>query len=170
MTDVFLTWDQTKDPQACRTNKNDYHTVSRDPARTPFQWDSTKNSGFSLADETWLPVAENYTKNNVELQLEQPFSHLNLFRRLINLRENPTMKYGKMDIQAIDSDLLVYKREMANGAGDVFLIILNLGGTEKAVNLTDNFQNLPTKMTIKVISTHAEKHKAGYDFFFYLFE
>lgn len=45
LTDVYISWNNTKDPQACRTNPNDFHAVSRDPARTPFQWDDTKNAG-----------------------------------------------------------------------------------------------------------------------------
>lgn len=45
MTDVFLTWEQTKDPQACNAGKDHYLEKSRDPARTPMQWDATVSSG-----------------------------------------------------------------------------------------------------------------------------
>lgn len=46
--DVHLTWEETLDPQACNTNPTDYHTFSRDPARTPFPWNAQKNAGYNL--------------------------------------------------------------------------------------------------------------------------
>lgn len=49
MTDVYISWKDTVDPQACRTNENDFDRVSRDPARTPFQWDDTRNAGKTMA-------------------------------------------------------------------------------------------------------------------------
>ena len=31
MTDVWISWEDTQDPQACRTNPNIYESFSRDP-------------------------------------------------------------------------------------------------------------------------------------------
>lgn len=44
-TDVHISWEETVDPQGCNTNENDYEAASRDPARTPFQWDDTNLAG-----------------------------------------------------------------------------------------------------------------------------
>lgn len=38
MTDLIISWKETVDPQACNTDPTRYHSFSRDPARTPFQW------------------------------------------------------------------------------------------------------------------------------------
>lgn len=37
---------------------------SRDNSRTPMQWDSGKNAGFSSADRTWISVNPNYKSIN----------------------------------------------------------------------------------------------------------
>lgn len=46
MADYFnISWEATQDPQACNADKQSYQKFTRDPCRTPFQWDDTKNSG-----------------------------------------------------------------------------------------------------------------------------
>lgn len=55
MTDQYISWENTVDPQACNQDKETFDSVSRDPARTPFQWDDTNNAGFSKGNSTWLP-------------------------------------------------------------------------------------------------------------------
>lgn len=161
LTDVYVSWKDTKDPQACRTNEEDFHEFSRDPARTPFQWDDSKNSGFSTADQTWLPVAKNYTENNVKLQKSQPVSHLKVLRQLIKMRQNPTMSYGVLDMKAIDDDLLIYKRESSIPDTDVFVVLLNLAGSQKTLNLSTHYTNLPKTMKVATISTHAKNYVLG---------
>jgi len=45
MTDVFLSWEDTVDPQACNSDPDSYADRSRDPARTPYQWDASSMAG-----------------------------------------------------------------------------------------------------------------------------
>lgn len=45
MTDVFISWEDSVDPQACNSNPDRYYDLSRDPARTPYQWDASPNAG-----------------------------------------------------------------------------------------------------------------------------
>lgn len=156
MTDVLISWKDTVDPQACRTNPDVYDNFSRDPGRTPLQWDDSKNAGFSTADKTWLPMAKNYTDNNIALQESEENSHLKVFRQLTSLRENPTMKYGSLQINAVDDDLLVYKRQIADQAdADVIAVLLNLGETRETVDLTAHLDGLPSKMKVVVRSVHS---------------
>lgn len=41
-----ISWEDTKDPQACNAGKERYQSRSRDPARTPFQWNFHRNAGM----------------------------------------------------------------------------------------------------------------------------
>ncbi|KMQ82699.1 alpha-like protein, partial [Lasius niger] len=45
MEDTWISWEDTKDPQGCNAGKEGYEKASRDPARTPFQWDNTTSAG-----------------------------------------------------------------------------------------------------------------------------
>ena len=49
MVDGYVSWEDTVDPSGCNTNDPiNYVKSSRDPERTPFQWNSKKNSGTIL--------------------------------------------------------------------------------------------------------------------------
>lgn len=129
----------------------------REPSRTPMQWDSTKNAGFSSAETTWLPLAENYTNNNVELQKSLKRSYLKNFRLLSTLRQNPTFKYGTLQLVAVDNDVLAYKREISDRPdADIIVVVLNLEGWEKTIDLNHHFENLPKTMKAAIVSIHSE--------------
>lgn len=162
MTNVHISWQDTVDPQACRTNPNVYDNYSRDPERTPFQWSFGKNSGFSTAKKTWLPLATNYSSCNVALQTLQKRSFLKNFRDLTKLRQNQSMKYGGVKLVPIDTEIMVYKRSIENDSkADVIVVILNLEGSYKTVDLSAHLEDLPAKMEVAVASVHSEKLVKG---------
>ena len=62
--------------------------ASRDNARTPMQWNNSKNAGFSV-ERPWLKVNENFREGiNVEEQESEKDSVLNYFKKMINVRKN----------------------------------------------------------------------------------
>lgn len=125
--------------------------------RTPFQWSFGRNSGFSTAKKTWLPLASNYTLNNVALQSILPRSHLKVFRDLADLRKNPTMKYGSLEIDAYDPEILLYKRSIdTDPNADIVVVILNFEGNQKTINLNDKLSGLPAKMQVVTSSIHSK--------------
>lgn len=110
MTDTIISWEDTLDPQACNEDKDIYHSSSRDVARTPIQWDDTYNAGFSRGQSTWLPVNVYYYGNNVKLQKRHTRSHLNLYKKLVELRKQPAFVDGTYEGSALTEDIFVYKR------------------------------------------------------------
>ena len=59
---------------------------SRDNARTPMQWDDSKNAGFSDV-EPWIMVNPDYTDINVETQCQNEHSILQYYRQLLKFRK-----------------------------------------------------------------------------------
>lgn len=96
---------------------------SRDNARTPVQWDTTENAGFSKGTP-WLPVNPNYKDINVEAQVNDPDSLFSFYKALIALRKDPeykeTIVYGKL-IPYLEEqhNLMSYYRK-----GDKTLLVL----------------------------------------------
>ncbi|MGN0733102.1 MAG: alpha-glucosidase [Emergencia sp.] len=84
--------------------------MSRDNARTPMQWSSDLNAGFT-SGTPWLKVNSNYPDINVELQETDPSSVLNYYRRLIALRKSPeyseVFTYGEFAPVYMDSDFVM---------------------------------------------------------------
>lgn len=121
MKDVPIPPDEIKDPQGLNMpDKN----LSRDPQRTPMQWDNTPFAGFSTT-KPWLRTGSNYKRINVSRQQQDPYSHLSLYKRLINLRtQEPSLSEGSYLPLHADTQAMVYLRE-APGATK-FLIALNL--------------------------------------------
>jgi glycosidase len=110
MKDQFISYEDTLDPQGCQMGPDRYEKFSRDPARTPMQWDDTFNAGFSTSDTTWLPMGENYPTVNVKLQKENLVSHLNIYRTLVALRQEASVLYGSYDFPIVDEDAFTLTR------------------------------------------------------------
>ena len=67
---------------------------SRDSARTPVQWDSSENAGFTTG-KPWFYVNQNYKEINAAAQEADPNSLLNFYRKAIGLRKSlPVVKNG----------------------------------------------------------------------------
>lgn len=45
MDDAFILWNQTVDPRGRLVGPDHYREQSRDPERTPMQWDNTTSAG-----------------------------------------------------------------------------------------------------------------------------
>ena len=109
--------------------------LSRDNARTPMQWNTQKNAGFTTGTP-WLKVNDNYTEINMETQDTDPDSVLNYYRKLIALRKSPAYKevftYGEfMPVYQNTCSVMAYYRKNEKQR---ILITANFG--KEAVSLT----------------------------------
>lgn len=96
--------------------------LGRDPERTPMQWDSSKNAGFTHG-EPWLPLMHDYENINVEAEWDRQGSMLQLYRKLINFRQQSTaLTVGKYYPVHSRGGILAYSRKSEDKE---FLIILN---------------------------------------------
>ena len=96
---------------------------SRDNSRTPFQWDSTANAGFTTGTP-WIKVNPDYTSVNAAVQEKDPNSILNYFRKIVQLRkDNLVLVYGKYTL--LDKDNPAVYAYMREGYGKKMLILLN---------------------------------------------
>ncbi|HTX71850.1 MAG TPA: alpha-amylase family glycosyl hydrolase [Rectinemataceae bacterium] len=107
--------------------------VGRDPERTPMQWDSGPQAGFTRAGTSWLPVNPDHDRKNVELQRADPDSLLNWYRSLLALRRKSSLlRCGGIRFLELDPRLLAFER-LPDGAcreeGSV-RVLLNFGSRE----------------------------------------
>jgi alpha-glucosidase len=120
-----------KDPQGINSPGH-----GRDGARTPMQWDASPNAGFCPEGaEPWLPVSDDFEKNNVAAQKEDPRSMLSLTRELLRLRRGtPALSVGSYEaLDGTPADVLAYVRRL-DGQG--CLVALNFSGEEKDLDLS----------------------------------
>lgn len=130
MENVHVPAEMMYDPQG---KGNPEH--SRDPERTPMQWNNQVNAGFTAAGATpWLPLADDYQVYNVESERQDAHSFLTLTRTLLQLRRtSPALLEGSY--QTIDQEndsCFVYLRQHENVS---FLIALNFSAQEQTVTL-----------------------------------
>ena len=95
----------------------------RDNARTPMQWDDTENGGFSTG-KPWLPTNPNYKQINTKLEMADPDSIYNYYKKIIGIRKsNLIMIYGHYEeYYHEDLNIFVYTRRLEN---QLMLVCLN---------------------------------------------
>lgn len=148
MTDVPIPPEEVRDPQGLNMpGKN----LSRDPERTPMQWNDSEHAGFSRV-RPWLRLSSSYRRKNVEVQKKDPYSMLCFYRALIQLRQRePSFVTGTYRPAHADQQALAFIRE-AEGATP-FLVVLNL--SHRPCYLT--IEHLSIHGTV-VLSTSPELH------------
>jgi glycosidase len=117
---------------------------SRDNSRTPMQWNTQKNAGFSTSDNVWLKVNPNYPELNAEAQLTNQQSVFNYYRQLIELRKNSVYNdvliYGQfLPVKDKNEHILLYERQLED---KIVLVILNVTATEQEYYVDEQYQQV----------------------------
>jgi alpha-glucosidase len=99
----------------------------RDGERTPMQWNTAPNAGFSKK-EPWLPVPPSYKSHNVASEAKDPNSVLNLYKKVLALRHtNQALLEGAYTaLNEDDPNVMSYLRSY-KGTG--VLVVLNMSST-----------------------------------------
>lgn len=114
---------------------------SRDNARTPFQWNNSKNAGFT-SGKPWLVINDNYKEINAEAQTANKDSLFYFYKDLIKLRKNEKYK-----------DIIVYGNftPILNEYDNMFAFVREYN--EKKIVVIANYQNekrnIPNKFNLK---------------------
>jgi len=105
----------------------------RDGERTPMQWDSSDNAGFSKGTP-WLPVPETYKTHNVAEESRDPSSVLEFYRKVLQLRHtNRALLDGSYTaINESDDSVLSYLRVYKEHG---VVVALNMSNESQKVTL-----------------------------------
>ena len=105
----------------------------RDGERTPMQWDSSENAGFSKGTP-WLPVPPTYKTHNVADESRDPNSVLEFYKKVLKLRHtNRALLDGNYTaVNEDDANVLSYLR-LYKDQGVV--VALNMSDTPQKVRL-----------------------------------
>lgn len=114
------------------------HELSRDNARTPFQWNDQLHGGFTEGTP-WINMNPNYKEINVSRDAQHPNSILHYFQSLVTFRkERPVFVYGKYeDLSLNDSTLFYFTRR---GAEESYGVICNCSDEPRHVDTIKNFE------------------------------
>lgn len=120
MLDLDVPPDRQQDPLGRRLPG-----FGRDGCRTPMQWTAGPHAGFSPPDTdmTWLPVLD-ADRLNVEREIDDPGSHLSLYRRLLAVRaEHSVLQLGDIELQGSwdRPNPVVYRRSLGSESARVVI-------------------------------------------------
>jgi alpha-glucosidase len=106
----------------------------RDGERTPMQWTSGRNAGFSTAAKPWLPVPPTAATRNVETESSDPRSVLDFYKRAIALRRaSPALLDGSYTAIGNDPYIFAYRRRAPGG--QTMIVALNMSNAPRVLDL-----------------------------------
>lgn len=125
----------------------------RDAERSPMQWNTSANAGFSNSNSTpWVPVAMNFSAVNVEVESNDSQSILELFSRLVDLRTHTeALKYSRYIPLSTSDNVFAFKRDKEH-ADDVAIVLINFDNTQVTENLSGS-PDVPKRDFYTAIST-----------------
>ena len=118
---------------------------SRDNARTPMQWNDSKQAGFTDG-EPWIKVNPNYKEINAAQQLEDPNSIFHYYQKLIRLRkEKDIIVYGGFEpLYRDDEQIFAYTRKQDQ---EKLLTVCNFSDQNAEVEVPEEFKDAECLIT-----------------------
>lgn len=142
--------------------------ASRDSSRTPVQWDSSENAGFTTG-KPWFYVNENYKQINVAAQENDPDSLLNFYRKAIALRKSlHAVRYGKYK-EHFASSGKQYVYSMTSEKQKV-LVICSFCGKKTKLRIPAGFDISKATLALQNYSEASPKKLSPYETRVYVWE
>ncbi|MFG6497104.1 alpha-glucosidase [Fictibacillus sp. UD] len=127
---------------------------SRDNSRTPMQWNSDANAGFTTGTP-WMKVNPNYTEINVEKQEQDEKSVLSFYKKMISLKKkNEVFTYGTYDL-ILEEDKKIYAYTRTLGEEKV-VVITNLSKQAATFESTLTLNANELLLANKVVAAHGD--------------
>ena len=122
------------------------YVKGRDNARTPMQWDSSPQAGFT-SGEPWIKVNPNYTTINVAQAVADPDSIYHYYRKLIQLRkDHPIIVYGSYRLLLAEHpQVYAFTRTLED---ESLLVLLNFSAQMAECDLPDGIAVDPASLWI----------------------
>ncbi|EER30295.1 alpha-glucosidase [Candida tropicalis MYA-3404] len=101
--------------------------VARDHSRSPVQWNSSANAGFT-SGKPWMKVNDNYTDINVKEQQHNPNSLLKFYQKMLKLRKEykDLFIYGSFEILDYNNDKsFTFIKEIMDAKSPKAYVVLN---------------------------------------------
>ncbi|MGX7243827.1 glycoside hydrolase family 13 protein [Enterococcus quebecensis] len=139
------------------------NTKGRDNARTPMQWDNTKDAGFTTGTP-WLAVNENYHEINVAKDLADKNSIFYTYQKLIELRKkHPLIVWGSFElVEDTAEEIFAYYRHYQN---ESWLIVCNFSDQEQVFSLDETPTETIIANTQKTYTRLSERTLDPYESF-----
>lgn len=129
------------------------HKIGRDNARTPMQWDSSENAGFSDV-KPWMKVNPRYKEINVEDALKDENSIFYYYKKLIEFRHNDDV-ITNAGFELIDREneaVFAYERKFEEKS---IIVIANFYEDEVEFKLDDKYSMDDYNEYISNYNTHS---------------
>ncbi len=136
--------------------------IGRDGERTPMQWNTDGNAGFSKKTP-WLPVPDSYKTHNVATESKDPNSVWSMYKKVLALRHsNEALLDGSYTaLNEDDPNVMSYLRSYK---GKAVLVALNMSASpqEATFNLADKgFASASLKSLIATPQTSAKGNEVS---------
>lgn len=106
----------------------------RDGERSPMQWNSGPNAGFS-GNKPWIRVNENYQSVNVEVQMKDPGSVYHFYRELISLRrDRSVLTEGGIQVLQDGKDGIFSYYRLGKSGEERIVVFLNFTAKKKKIH------------------------------------
>ncbi len=135
---------------------------TRDKCRTPMQWSSEANAGFSPAGiQTWLPVNPNYARGvNVAAEQGVQSSLLSFYQELIRVRnQNPALVEG--EYIPVHTEARSYLSFLRRSPEQSCLVLLNMSAMRHTLNLSLDIGSPKSRLLFCSRKRRDDSHRLG---------